>query len=492
MAASVAATVVMTLAASQETGSAMDPVTIGTDANFESIIRDNQMVLATFYAPWCGHCKALMPEFAKAATRIIERNEPYKLVKVDATVHDALATKYNIEGYPTIKLFKNGKDIEYEGGRTTEEMIAYLKKKAGPAAIPVDSVDGAKQAIEENEVAVFGLFDSLESTDAVGYRESADVAEGMFFITANADVAAEFKTTAPSILVYTNFETEPIVYKGDLSDSDAISEFVAGASLPLTIEFNDESAPRIFGGSIKNHLLVFVRHKEENAEQIKANLAAAAKDLRGKLLFIHINADLPQNLRILEFFGLKVSDCPAMRIINVTESMEKFVPETPEPTAENIKFFATNYLSKSLAKHLKSQELPEDWNANPVKILTGANFKDVALDKTKNVFVEFYAPWCGHCKQLSPIFDKVGEAYEAHDDMIIAKVDATENEFEDLEIASYPTLKLFPTGDDAEVKEFDGERTFASITEWLADETGISVTAPITGADADGPPHEEL
>jgi len=61
----------------------------------------------------------------------------------------------------------------------------------------------------------------------------------------------------------------------------------------------------------------------------------------------------------------------------------------------------------SFQQHLLSEELPEDWNKTPVWTLTATNFDSVALDSTKNVLVEFYAPWCGHCKQLAPIFDKV-------------------------------------------------------------------------------------
>lgn len=76
-------------------------------------------------------------------------------------------------------MFKNGVNIEYEGGRTAEEMMGYLKKKAGPSAIPVDDVEAAKKAIEDNEVAAFGIFDSLDSKDAKGFKAAADTSEGM-------------------------------------------------------------------------------------------------------------------------------------------------------------------------------------------------------------------------------------------------------------------------------------------------------------------------
>ena len=73
--------------------------------------------------------------------------------------------------------------------------------------------------------------------------------------------------------------------------------------------------------------------------------------------------------------------------------MQKFKPEFKDITSKDLITFATAFFDGKLKPHLLSQEIPEDWNQKPVKVLVGKNFNEVAKDKSKTVLVIFVAPW---------------------------------------------------------------------------------------------------
>merc|ERR1711939_277288 len=79
--------------------------------------------LVAFIAPWCGHCKNLHPEWERAAREM--KGKPIHIARVDATAQQALGQKFQVQGFPTIKVFKNGSPEDYNGGRTASDIVQY-------------------------------------------------------------------------------------------------------------------------------------------------------------------------------------------------------------------------------------------------------------------------------------------------------------------------------------------------------------------------------
>ena len=89
--------------------------------------------------------------------------------------------------------------------------------------------------------------------------------------------------------------------------------------------------------------------------------------------------------------------------------------------------------------------------------MTGADYDDVAWDTSKHVFVKFYAPWCGFCKQLAPTWEELAEYYYEDDDYVIAKYDGEVSNPPGVELEGYPTLVFFPK-DNKDGFKYEGTR----------------------------------
>lgn len=457
-----------------------------TDENFDDFLKENDHLLVEFYAPWCGHCKSLAPEYAKAAGKLADAESDTKLAKVDATQEKKLAERFGIQGFPTLKYFKKQNPIDYSGGRTADDIVNWLEKKSGPPAKAIESVAEAKKFKDSADVAVLGFFKDQKSDKAKAFLEVADALDSQKYgITSEKAVFKEHDIDGDEgIILFKNFDEGKNVFDGDFKVED-IKKFVQGNSLPLVIEFAQDTAQHIFGGDIKTHLLVFISKESDDFKDTKKMLAKVAKGHKGDMYVVIVDTDEEENERVMEFFGLKKDKIPAMRIIKLSESdMTKFKPEDGAIEEKNVKKFVKDYFAGKLKKDLMSEEVPDDWDKEPVKVLVGKNFDKVVNDKTKHVLVEFYAPWCGHCKQLTPIYKKLAKKFDDNDDILIAKMDSTANEVESVKVQGFPTIKLFRKGDN-KVIDYNGERTLEALSTFVSSGGEEGAGKPVDDEESD-------
>lgn len=444
-------------------------VLVLTVDTFQEGITSSDFVLVEFYAPWCGHCKALAPEYAKAAQSLLEKHPDLsvKLAMVDATVETSLAKDHGVRGYPTLKFFRKDAPTEpsdYSGGRKADEIVAWILKKTGPPAIDMPSVEEAQKVIDAEEFVVIGFFEQEDSEEAKAFIK---LAQGMddvkFGISVAAAVRDHHEIGANKVAVFRKFDEPKLVYDGALV-AEELKPFIQSSRLPYIIEFSDENAPKIFSGSVKNHALLFC--KVEDAESMLAEYKLAAKKLKGKAIFVYLDIAKDSNSRVMEFFNLKADDGTQFRVIKMDGEMQKFKAELTEFTETSFTGFVQDVLDGKVQKHMMTEEVPEDWDKEPVKVLVGKNFEEVAMDSTKDVLVEFYAPWCGHCKALAPIYDELGQHYKDSADVLITKIDATKNEVSAVDVQGFPTIYLFRKDDNKSIL-YNGGRTLDALKSFV-------------------------
>uniref|UniRef100_A0A1A8NJE4 Protein disulfide-isomerase A6 n=1 Tax=Nothobranchius pienaari TaxID=704102 RepID=A0A1A8NJE4_9TELE len=147
-----------------------------TDDNFDKLVLESGDVwMVEFFAPWCGHCKNLEPEWTAAATAVKEQTKgKVHLGAVDATVHQVLASRYEIRGFPTIKIFRKGEEPEvYQGGRSRGDIIEkaldlFSDNAAPPELLEILNEDVLKNTCEDSQLCIIGVLPHILDTGAAG------------------------------------------------------------------------------------------------------------------------------------------------------------------------------------------------------------------------------------------------------------------------------------------------------------------------------------
>jgi len=157
-------------------GSGGNDVVELTDANFEKeVLNAKEPVLVEFFAPWCGHCQRLEPEWKKAAS---ELKGKVKVAALDATQHAATAQRFSVQGYPTIKFFRAGaKDYssaeDFQGGRTASDIVAFALELHAAAVEPPEVMELTSNKIladncNEKPLCVVSFLPDILDTQASG------------------------------------------------------------------------------------------------------------------------------------------------------------------------------------------------------------------------------------------------------------------------------------------------------------------------------------
>ncbi|KAK1587461.1 hypothetical protein Q3G72_013079 [Acer saccharum] len=449
-------------------------VVVLKERNFSDIIEKHKFVMVEFYAPWCGHCQALAPEYAAAATELKSANEDVVLAKIDASEESELAQEYDVQGFPTVLFFVDGVHKPYPGARNKDAIVTWIKKKTGPGVYNITTLEEAERILTSENKVVLGYLNSLVGSESEVFAAASRLEDGVnFYQTVNPDVAKLFhldpKVKRPA-LVMVKKEAEKISYFDGQYEKSAIADFVFANKLPLVTIFTRENAPAIFESSIRKQLLLFAISND--SEKLIPIFEAAAKVFKGKLIFVYVEMDNEDvGKPVSEYFGV-TGDAARVLAYTGNDDGKKYVLDG-ELTMDKIKAFGENFLEDKLKPFFKSDPIPES-NDGDVKIVVGNNFDEIVLDESKDVLLEIYAPWCGHCQSLEPIYNKLAKHLHGIESLVIAKMDGTTNEHPRAKSDGFPTILFFPAGNKSfDPVTVDTDRTVVAFYKFLKKHASI-------------------
>lgn len=458
-----------------------------SDASFKTEIVKHDIILVEFFAPWCGHCKKLAPEYEAAATKLKKADPPVPLAKVDCTANQDTCGKFGVSGYPTLKIFRNGEmSADYAGPRQADGIVSYMKKQASPSHKELTSLEEVENFLSKDEHAVMGFF-----------SESGSALENAFVATASSlrdDFRFGFTREAEVIEKYSHKDEVVIYQPPQLQTKLADSE----------VTFEGEATVNDLSTFVKTNFMGIVGHRTMDNQKFfeakrpmvvvyfdvdyvrnlkgtnyyRNRVIKVAKEFVGKLTFA-ISSWSEFGHEINEF-GFEKGDNP---VVGIRDSKGMKYKMTAEYSPAAMSQFAQDFLDGTVKPHIKSEPVPED-NDGPVKVVVGETFEEIVGDPEKEVLIEFYAPWCGHCKALSPKYDELGEKLKETENLVIAKLDATANDFPSVyEVRGYPTLYWKPRGEGAVPEKYEGGREVKDFISFIKSKSTLDVKVAKMGKE---------
>jgi len=432
--------------------------------SFDSFIKGHDLVLAEFFAPWCGHCKALAPEYEVAATELKEKN--IALVKVDCTEENDLCKDHGVEGFPTLKVFRGLESVKpYQGARKSAAIVSYMTKQSLPAVshVAAESLEEFKTMDKIVLVAYSGA-DNKAANEAFTSLADAQRDNYLFGATDDATLAETEGVKQPSIVLYKDFDEKKAVYDGTFEEEDLL-KWIKTASTPLVGEVNPETYSAYMSSGLP--LAYIFADTPEEREKFATDFKAIAEKHRGEINFATLDSKL---------FGAHASNLnldpekfPAFAIQDPVKNSKFPWDQAKEIDVKEIGKFVQDVLDGKVQTSIKSDPIPET-QEGPVVVVVAHSYEDLIINNDKDVLVEFYAPWCGHCKSLAPKYDELAKLYTENSDfdskVSIVKIDATTNDVPE-DIQGFPTIKLFPAGAKDAPVNYAGARTVEDLANFV-------------------------
>ncbi|OQE32099.1 hypothetical protein PENSTE_c001G05914 [Penicillium steckii] len=238
-----------------------------------------------FYAPWCGHCQAMAPNWKEMAK---EMKDVLNVGEVNCDVESRLCQDARVSAFPTMYFFRGGERVEYTGLRGLGDLLSYTKKAIGPGS-SIEDVDAAtfKELEETEEVLFLYFYDHATTSEdfrAMDRLTLSLVGHARIVKTSSAALAERFKiSTWPRLLVVRDGRANyyNALAPKDMRDFRAVLSWMQTVWLPIVPELTASNAREVMDGKFVV-LGILSRRRSDDFKQSRRELKEAALEWMDK------------------------------------------------------------------------------------------------------------------------------------------------------------------------------------------------------------------
>jgi len=443
-----------------------------TELDFQNFISEFKFALVNFHALWCRYSKKLKPVWKEIGEDLKSGGYDVAVARVEAYDEKKLAEQYGIEGYPTIKLFIDGTPHDYNGERTKEQILEFVDRKTKKALKTVDSVDAVKNYLKDYEWVGIVAGADTANQDTVK-NVASNVGDVLFLATTSDAVKKEYNVQDGQFVLVNNISGDNKV-DTDALTVDSLTKFIETNKFPSIAKFSKGTAERVFLSEDPSMILL----RKSGDDKAESAFKEANQQIGDKIFMAVANYEDEIGKLLVENLGVKESDLPTVRIVRADKERIRKYGIEGDLTAANIAGLYDKYTNKQAKRTYLSEAVPTE-NNDLVKVVVLDTFKDIVLNPEQDVLLHVWAPWCGHCRAMMPVYDNVARKTRGVSNFVVAKIDASVNDLEayGLDIVEYPTILLFTKSKKDDPIEFKDERNEYKFNDFIRAHAEVNLGA---------------
>lgn len=412
-----------------------------TEQSILAAAKENRYLMVEFYAPWCGHCQRLAPEYDMAAEILAEEHPTIKLAKVDADAHKATGSAYGVKGFPTIKWFEDGElsSKEVNMDRNAAGIVRWIVKHSDSPPEEVVTHDSLFQLIDTARFVAVAYLEKFEGPLYKTFSEvsSKDPEISEFVVVRDADVMRKMGATAPSVVFYSKAEEKEVSYKGAHDSATELRDAVRDMAYPTVLVLNDSNDMELFEMEHMPKIVLL-----QGGDKDRINFGLVAQKFKTEYSFLIIEDNAVPSLRQWLAIG---EEGPQIYIIHLKTNARYRL--TGEISESGITAFVEEHKKGSLSRFYRTDPVVDGWDAGTVKTIVGSQFHNF-VNQDAHVLAFLHTRGCRDCIALKDRYNKAAEYFDLKygKEVMFGLIDVAQNEIPDVKVDKVPQVWLFPKG----------------------------------------------